>query len=57
VGRGAISDTRKLRSGRREILRSKYAKRKVMFGSNGEVIRYVRDLLLMVWEDLPVKMK
>ena len=29
---------------------------KVMFGCNGEVVRYVRDLLLMVWEDLPVKM-
>ena len=27
-----------------------------MFGRNGEVVRYVRDLLLMVWEDLPVRM-
>jgi hypothetical protein len=29
---------------------------KVLFHCNGEAVRYIRDLLWMIWEDLPARM-
>lgn len=28
----------------------------VLFSCDGEVVRYLRDMLVMVWDDLPVRM-